>query len=48
MSHCHLAGWAGPPIRFQVSLQSPGRAESWATSQETQIGFQVASELSSL
>lgn len=48
MSHCHLAGWAGPPIRFQVSLQSPGRAESWATSQETQIAFQVASELSSL
>lgn len=42
MSHCHLAGWADPPIRFQVSLQGHGRAESWAPSQETQIVFQVA------
>lgn len=45
MSHGHLAGWAGPPIRFQVSLQGPGSAESWATSQETQIAFQGTPEL---
>lgn len=48
MSHRHLAGWAGPPIGFQVSLQGPGSAESWAASQETQIAFQVTPGLSSL
>lgn len=42
-------GWVGgPPIGFQVSLQGPGSAESWAPSQETQIAFQATPKLSSL
>lgn len=43
-----MATWLGGRAHLsdsRVSLQGPGSAESWATSQETQIAFQGTPEL---